>query len=91
VRIFSLFLKNPCIYYVRLVGTSNGVQLLLIVYVVPADDTTYTYLTNEMTIPAYQLCFLYKKSWDIEASGAKWTGAHATCRVAVRPEGSSGG
>ena len=80
--------RNAGIESDHLVGTSNGVQLRRIVYVDPADGSTYTYLTNEMTLPAYQLCLLYKKRWDIEPSGARWTGAHATCREAVRPEGS---
>ena len=58
--------RNAGIESDHLVGTSNGVQLRRIVYVDPADGSTYTYLTDEMTLPAYQLCLLYKKRWDIE-------------------------
>ena len=48
------------------VGTSNGVQLRRIVYTNPADGVTYTYLTNDFTLPAYQLVLLYKHRWHIE-------------------------
>jgi Transposase DDE domain len=48
------------------VGTSNGVMLRRIVYTDPRDGTIYTYLTNEFTLPAYQLVITYKNRWDIE-------------------------
>ncbi len=48
------------------VGTSNGVMLRRIVYTDPRDGTTYSYLTNELTLPAYQLVMIYKHRWDIE-------------------------
>ena len=50
----------------HLVGTSNGVQLRRICYTDPRDGSTYTYLTNEMTVPAYQLVIIYLCRWDIE-------------------------
>lgn len=48
------------------VGTSNGVQLRRIIYINPEDGATYSYLTNDFTLPAYQLVLLYKHRWDIE-------------------------
>ena len=59
----------------HLVGTSNGVQLRRICYTDPRDGSTYTYLTNEMTVPAYQLVItvpayqlviIYLCRWEIE-------------------------
>ena len=32
----------------------------------PEDGATYTYLTNDNTLPAYQIVLLYKHRWDIE-------------------------
>lgn len=48
------------------VGTSNGVMLRRIVYTNPEDEVTYSYLTTDFTLPAYQLVLLYKHRWDIE-------------------------
>jgi transposase len=48
------------------VGTSNGVILRRIVYTNPEVGVTYSYLTNDLTLPAYQLVLLYKHRWDIE-------------------------
>lgn len=45
---------------------SNGVMLRRIVYTNPEDGVTYTYLTTDITLPAYQLVLLYKHRWDIE-------------------------
>ena len=50
----------------HLVGTSTGVMLRRIVYTNPEDGVTYTYLTNDFTLPAYQIVLLYKHRWDIE-------------------------
>jgi len=47
----------------RLVGTSNGVLLRRIVYTNPEDGVTYTYLTTDFTLPAYQIVLLYKHRW----------------------------
>ncbi|MBC8128554.1 MAG: transposase [Gloeobacteraceae cyanobacterium ES-bin-144] len=47
-------------------GASNGVTLRRIVYMNPEDDATYTYLTNDNTLPACQIVLLYKHRWDIE-------------------------
>jgi len=58
--------RNEGIVSDQLVGTANGVQLRRIIYTDPCDGTTYTYLTNEMTVPARQLVIIYKCRWDIE-------------------------
>ena len=58
--------RNEGVVSDHLVGTSNGVQLRRIVYTNPKDGVTYTYLTNDFTLPAYQLVLLYKHRWDIE-------------------------
>ena len=49
-----------------IVGTSKGVQLRRIVYINPEDSVTYTYLTNDFTLPPHQIVLLYKHRWDIE-------------------------
>jgi len=58
--------RNNGVISDHMVGTSNGVTLRRIVYVNPEDNVTYTYLTNDNTLPAYQLVLLYKHRWDIE-------------------------
>lgn len=58
--------RNEGIVSDHLVGTSNGVMLRRIVYVNPEDGVSYTYLTNDNTLPAYQIVLLYKHRWDIE-------------------------
>jgi len=58
--------RNDGIQSDCLVGTSNGVQLRRIAYTDSCDGTTYTYLTNEMTVPAHQIVIIYKCRWDIE-------------------------
>jgi hypothetical protein len=49
-----------------LVGNCHGTTLRRIIYTDPRDGTTYTYLTNEMTLPPSLLVLLYKHRWDIE-------------------------
>ncbi len=58
--------RNEGVISDHLVGTSNGVTLRRIVYTNPEDGVTYTYLTNDFTLPAYQIVLLYKHRWDIE-------------------------
>lgn len=58
--------RNEGVVSDHLVGTSNGVQLRRIVYTNPEDGVAYTYLTNDFTLPAYQLVLIYKHRWDIE-------------------------
>lgn len=58
--------RNAGIISDNMVVTSNGVMLRRIVYVNPEDGVTYTYLTNDNTLPAHQLVLLYKHRWDIE-------------------------
>lgn len=47
-------------------GTADGVTLRRIIYTNPEDGAVYTYLTNDITLPAYQIVLLYKHRWDIE-------------------------
>lgn len=58
--------RNEGIVSDHLVGTSNGVMLRRIIYVNPEDGVSYTYLTNDNTLPACQIVLLYKHRWDIE-------------------------
>ena len=58
--------RNAGVVSDHLVGTSNGVMLRRIVYTNPEDGVTYSYLTTDFTLPAYQLVLLYKHRWDIE-------------------------
>jgi hypothetical protein len=58
--------RNEGVVSDHLVVTSNGVQLRRIVYTNPEDCVTYTYLTNDFTLPACLLVLLYKHRWDIE-------------------------
>jgi hypothetical protein len=58
--------RNDGIISDHLVATSNGVTLRRIVYTNPEDGVTYTYLTSDFTLPAYQIVLLYKHRWDIE-------------------------
>lgn len=58
--------RNDGIISDHLVATSNGVTLRRIVYTNPEDGVTYTYLTNDFTLPACQIVLLYKHRWDIE-------------------------
>jgi len=50
--------RNQGVVSDHIVGTSNGVQLRRIVYINPEDGVTYTYLTNDFTLPAYQIVLL---------------------------------
>ena len=58
--------RNDGIVSDHLVGTSNGVMLRRIIYINPEDGVSYTYLTNDNTLPACQIVLLYKHRWDIE-------------------------
>lgn len=58
--------RNAGVVSDHLVGASNGVQLRRIVYINPEDGLTYTYLTNDFTLPAFLIVLLYKHRWDIE-------------------------
>lgn len=50
----------------HLVRTEAGVLLRRIVYTNPEDGVSYSYLTSDFTLPAYQIVLLYKHRWDIE-------------------------
>lgn len=58
--------RNEGIISDHLVATSNGVTLRRVVYINPDDGVTYTHLTSDHTLPAYQIVLLYKHRWDIE-------------------------
>lgn len=58
--------RNAGVVSDHLVVTSSGVTLRRIVYTNPEDGVTYTCLTTDFTLPAYQLVLLYKHRWDIE-------------------------
>ena len=58
--------RNDGVISDHLVTTSTGVTLRRIIYINPQDGVTYTYLTNDNTLPAYQIVLLYKHRWDIE-------------------------
>jgi len=58
--------RNEGVVSDHLVGTPGGVLLRRIVYTNPADGVTYTYLTSDHTLPAYQIVLLYKHRWDVE-------------------------
>jgi IS4 transposase len=58
--------RNEGVVSDHMVGTSCGVQLRRVVYTNPEDGVTYTYLTNDFTLPAYLIVLLYKHRWDIE-------------------------
>jgi hypothetical protein len=58
--------RNEGVVSDHLVDTSTGVQLRRIVYTNPRDGKTYTYLTNDFTLPAGVLVLLYKHRWDEE-------------------------
>ncbi len=58
--------RNEGVQSDRLVGTSCGVQLRRILYTDPKDGHSYSFLTNEMTLPAGLLVLIYKHRWDIE-------------------------
>jgi hypothetical protein len=73
----------------QIIGTCAGVSLRRVIYQDPQTKIIYHYLTNLPTsVPPGLVALLYKMRWDVEWSGATWTGANATCRKAVRPEGS---
>ena len=58
--------RNAGVVSDHLVTTANGIKLRRIVYINPEDGVTYTYLTSDFTLPAYQIVLLYKHRWDIE-------------------------
>ncbi|MFK5924235.1 MAG: transposase [Verrucomicrobiota bacterium] len=45
---------------------AGGQQMRRIVYQDPRDGKIYTYITNELTLPAFALVRIYKHRWDIE-------------------------
>ena len=49
----------------HLVG-AGGHTMRRIIYTDPCDDKTYTYITNELKLPAFALVLIYKHRWDQE-------------------------
>lgn len=45
---------------------AGGQTMRRIVYTDPSDGKTYTYITNELTLPAFALVLIYKHRWDQE-------------------------
>jgi len=58
--------RNEGIISDQLIGAPCGIQMRRIVYINPEDGKKYTYLTNEIKLPAYLLVLMYKLRWDIE-------------------------
>ena len=58
--------RNEGIVSVNLVKTPEDHYLRRIVYINPTDDKKYTYITNDLTLPAYLLVIFYKHRWEIE-------------------------
>jgi len=58
--------RNEGILTETLVGVPDGDQMRRIEYKNPQDGKEYTYLTNDLTIPAYLIVTFYKHRWDIE-------------------------
>ncbi len=47
-------------------GGGAGAMLRRITYIDPMNETTYVYLTTEMTLPPGILALIYKQRWDVE-------------------------
>jgi len=47
-------------------GRPPRAMLRRITYIDPIDETTYVYLTTEMTLPPGILALIYKQRWDVE-------------------------
>ena len=58
--------RNEGIVSDYFVERANGAQLRRVVYTDPRDGTTYTYITNEMTLPAWAIVLMDKQRWNIE-------------------------
>jgi len=58
--------RNEGVISDELVETSKGYEIRKICYINPFDGKHYTYLTNELSLPAWVHVLLYKHRWDIE-------------------------
>ena len=58
--------RNDGIHSDEIVATSGGYELRRIIYTNPADGVRYSYLTNDISLPAWTHVLLYKHRWDIE-------------------------
>ena len=65
---FPIFSLSPCsgLTPQPRPNIGAGPQLRRVVYTDPRDGTTYTYITNEMTLPAWAIVLMYKQRWNIE-------------------------
>lgn len=57
--------RNQGVQSDYLVG-AGGQTMRRIIYIDPRDGKTYTYITNELTLPAFALVLIYKQRWDEE-------------------------
>lgn len=58
--------RNEGIVSEHLVGNSNGFVLRRIIYINPTDGKSYTFITSDLSLPAYLIVVMYKHRWDIE-------------------------
>ncbi len=58
-------IRNIGVHADHLVG-AGGHTMRRIIYTDPCDDKTYTYITNELKLPAFALVLIYKHRWDQE-------------------------
>jgi len=58
--------RNTGVLSDEMVGNAKGVLLRRIRYRDPETGKTYSYLTNEFTLPPGLLAFIYKLRWDVE-------------------------
>ena len=58
--------RNEGILSDILVGNDSSGTLRRIIYQDPSDEKIYTYLTNELRLPAWAIALGYKHRWDIE-------------------------
>ena len=58
--------RNAGVIADELVGPGGGGAMIRRVSYTDAKGTTYRYLTDEMTLPAWVIVLLFKQRWDIE-------------------------
>ncbi len=58
--------RNAGIQSDVLVGGATGETLRRVIYRDPRDGQSYTFLTNELTLPAWAIALAYKHRWVIE-------------------------
>lgn len=58
--------RNEGVVSEHLVGNGNGAVMRRIHYINPMDQKSYSFITNELELPAYLIVAFYKHRWDIE-------------------------